>query len=178
MTMNNNVKIISISNHSGDSYRAFRKEIVLEVEGQQARVTLSSRPYKRSYRERNRKSRLSVYGTATENIWENFTNRTRRPYVEYRKIAKPFLEALGYPTKGLVWSQYAFCSCPCSPAFIMDAKIKSGIPTKGYTIGSFMTSEIVDIDIYVNLEVPMTDEAIPVDPARVEAIERVLVGIL
>ena len=176
--MNNNVKIISISNHTKDSYRAFRKEIVIEVDGQRAKVTLLSRPYKQGYRERTRKSRLSVYGTATENIWENFTNRTRRPYAEYRKIAKPFLEALGYPTKGLVWSQYAFCSCPCSPAFIMDAKIKSGVPTKGYAIGSYMTSEIVDIDICVNLELPMTDESIPVDPARVEAIERVLVGAL
>jgi hypothetical protein len=166
------MKIISISN--SESWRGvYRKEMVMEVGGQRATITFSSRGWKDGYRQRNRKSRLSVYGKTVESIAENFVNRTRRPYKVYRKAAQPFLEALGLPTKGIVWNQYAFCSCPCSPAFVMPERIVRGVGFNKYGA----REAIVDIDITIHDELPMVDEEIAPDMGRVEAIARVLTGV-
>ena len=58
-----------------------------------------------------------------ESLLDNLMNRKTRPYNEYRKQVIPaVLAALGLPAGTKVkWSQYAGCSCPCSPGFIVDA---------------------------------------------------------
>jgi phage/plasmid-associated DNA primase len=55
-----------------------------------------------------------------ESIMENLMNRRSRPINVYRKLAYQALEQIGYTKEDvkLNWSQYAGCSCPCSPGFI------------------------------------------------------------
>lgn len=56
-------------------------------------------------------------------VLENIFGRCSSPHKLYRRDVIPqVLAALGLPadTK-LRWSQYAGCSCPCSPGFIIDA---------------------------------------------------------
>lgn len=57
-----------------------------------------------------------------ETIMQNLMNRKGRPYTLYRKEVIPaVLAKLGLPSGTKVrWSQYAGCSCPCSPGFIID----------------------------------------------------------
>jgi hypothetical protein len=55
-----------------------------------------------------------------ENILENLTNRQNRPTKLFRQIVEEALEKEGITNPdGMAWSQYAGCSCPCSPGFIM-----------------------------------------------------------
>lgn len=165
------MKIISVENNQSERYGRYAKQMVIEVNGQRATVTFSSRAYNETWRERKRKSRLSVYGKDVESLADNFVNRTRRPYKVYREAAKPFLEALGLPTKGIVWNQYAFCSCPCSPAFIMPTAIirKVGYSYSSYSRKSSVVEAIVDISINIHESLPMVDESIDMDTNRVEA---------
>lgn len=54
-----------------------------------------------------------------ESILENFGNRVARPTDVYRKFLPEVSKALGLPEDTPYrWSQYAGCSCPCSPGFI------------------------------------------------------------
>jgi len=70
-------------------------------------------------RDMTRKSRLSVY-VQNESVLENFVNRRNRPVDEWRKILKErVLPRFGFPLVGLRWNPYAYCSCPCSPAFTL-----------------------------------------------------------
>lgn len=57
-----------------------------------------------------------------ETIWENLEKRRQRPYTIFKKEVIPaVLEKMGLPaTTKVRWSQYAGCSCPCSPGFIVD----------------------------------------------------------
>jgi hypothetical protein len=165
------MKIISVENNQSQRYGRYSKQMVIEVNGQRATVTFSSRGYNETWRERKRKSRLSVYGKDVESLADNFINRTRRPYKVYREAAKPFLEALGLPTKGIAWNQYAYCSCPCSPAFIMPHAIvrKVGYSYSSYSRTSTVVEAIVDISINIHESLPMVDENIDMDMNRVEA---------
>jgi hypothetical protein len=75
-----------------------------------------------------------------ESILENFGNRVSRPVDVYRKFLPQVAVALGLPedTK-FRWSQYAGCSCPCSPGFICK--------------------EVVSKDVHVELKnAPLVDE--------------------
>jgi hypothetical protein len=58
-----------------------------------------------------------------ENILDNLQNRTSRPSRLYAEAVAPALAALGLADtcKGS-WSQYAGCTCPCSPGFVVKAK--------------------------------------------------------
>jgi hypothetical protein len=161
------MKIISISNHE-TRRGGYYKTMEVELNGQRATISFSNRGWDNGYRQRKRKSRLSVYGKTVESLAENFVNRTRRPYKVYREAAKPFLEALGLPTKGIVWNQYAFCTCPCSPAFIMPAPIVRNVGFSKYG----PREEIVDIDITIHEELPTVDESIEMDMNRVDAFGR------
>lgn len=165
------MKIISVENRQSKTGGHYYKIMEVEVNGQRATITFSNRGYRQTWRERKRKSRLSVYGKDVESLADNFVNRTRRPYKLYREAAKPFLEALGLPTKGLVWSQYAYCSCPCSPGFIMPEPIRRnvGYEYSTYTRKSRVVNEIVDISINIHASMPMIDENIDMDLNRVEA---------
>lgn len=65
---------------------------------------------------------VSVEG---ETLIENLMNRKQRPHVAYRSIVKDealSLLGLSSETHTLHWSQYAGCSCPCSPGFIVKSK--------------------------------------------------------
>jgi hypothetical protein len=62
-----------------------------------------------------------VYCTPTnETVVENFFNRHNRPAKEYKKVAIDALKTLGIQATKMRWSQYAGCTCPCSPGFILD----------------------------------------------------------
>ena len=68
------------------------------------------------------KTRIYVFPTG-ESVMENLVNRRARPHSVYRKEVLPKLFAqLGWDAGTKVkWSQYAGCSCPCSPGFIVDS---------------------------------------------------------
>jgi hypothetical protein len=55
-----------------------------------------------------------------ETILESIQNRNRRPYEVYRKEVLP--QVMTGKLKGVKasWSQYAGCSCGCSPGFILN----------------------------------------------------------
>ena len=92
-----------------------------------------------------------------ESILENLENRRTRPYNEYRKVvADKALAELGLSsdTHTLSWSQYAGCSCPCSPGFIVKAKK-----------GTRFTHALPKADVWV------TVEAEPADDVSVESTE-------
>lgn len=65
-----------------------------------------------------------------ETILDNLMNRRDRPYKEWAKLLpEVFKQAFGiedfkkeYTAR---WDQYAGCSCPCSPGFVIRAKDKS-----------------------------------------------------
>lgn len=60
-----------------------------------------------------------------EGLIENLMNRRSRPSTAYRKAVQDVaLKELGLDRENftLTWSQYAGCSCPCSPGFIVKAK--------------------------------------------------------
>ena len=62
-----------------------------------------------------------VYFFPSETMLENIVNRFDRPYTEYRKLLPKILgKANIEPTVKARWSQYAGCSCGCSPAFILS----------------------------------------------------------
>jgi len=67
------------------------------------------------------KARLYIWPQG-ETIMENLVNRRHRPYVAYRKEILPDLyKQLGWDSSVKArWSQYAGCSCPCSPGFVLS----------------------------------------------------------
>ena len=90
-------------------------------------VTADTRDWRgESFRTITRRSRLSVWSDIPETVLDNVDNRTRRPYTEWRKLLTPHLESLNISTAGMRWSQYAFCSCPCSPGFILPDLYRDG----------------------------------------------------
>ena len=64
-----------------------------------------------------------------ESLINNIENRRQRPYTVYRKEVIPaVLEKMGLPKDTKVrWSQFAGCSCPCSPGFIIDDHYRKDI---------------------------------------------------
>lgn len=73
------------------------------------------------YKDWAKQTRIYVWPQG-ESILENLENRRQRPYTAYKKEVIPaVLEKMGLPADTKVrWSQYAGCSCPCSPGFIVD----------------------------------------------------------
>lgn len=66
-----------------------------------------------------------------ENILEDLANRHSRPYKIYRTLfpkVQKLLE-LKAPIKA-TWSQYAGCTCPCSPGFIITNTQELGLYRK------------------------------------------------
>lgn len=81
-----------------------------------------------NYREKTRGVTLREYDKAprvyisicNESIFENLVNRHARPRKLFKEVATQALKQKGIIPKKLRWSQYAGCSCPCSPGFILD----------------------------------------------------------
>lgn len=67
----------------------------------------------------NKKARVYLH-IEDESLAENLVNRRNRPVTEWRKIVQQVLWHYNMETK-FNWSQYAGCSCPCSPGFVLDA---------------------------------------------------------
>jgi hypothetical protein len=141
---------------------------VVDMGDYTADIALCARSWKSwntKYREYHRKSRISVWPDEQFNVMEHLMNRRRRPHSEWRKLIKPVLEKFGIDTRGLVWSQYAFCTCPCSPGFILNNELLA-------VIGGTAHARPFDIDITLHAKefsIPTVNEATPIDGARVEA---------
>lgn len=75
-----------------------------------------------SSRRRAKKARIYIWPKG-ESIMENLQNRRDRPHTAYRKEVLPTVfQKLGLdPATKVRWSQYAGCSCPCSPGFIVES---------------------------------------------------------
>jgi len=69
-------------------------------------------------RRRNKKARVYI-NIQDESILENLMNRKSRPIKLFRALLPDVYKKLGVDSKAR-WSQYAGCSCPCSPGFILD----------------------------------------------------------
>ena len=69
------------------------------------------------------KTRIYVHPQG-ESLRDNLSNRDTRPHTVYRKEVLPKLfTQLGWnPDTKVKWSQYAGCSCPCSPGFVLDVR--------------------------------------------------------
>lgn len=60
-----------------------------------------------------------------ETIFDNLANRTRRPYNIYKTAIWSSELPQVFDLGKLSWSQYAGCSCPCSPGFILPKQVVS-----------------------------------------------------
>jgi len=67
-----------------------------------------------------RQGRVYVSAVAEFNVLEDLTNRLRRPHKAWRPMVLAALEQIGIMPTRMYWSQYAGCSCPCSPGFRLD----------------------------------------------------------
>ena len=67
------------------------------------------------------KARIYIH-PQDETVMDNLMSRKERPHSIYRKEVLPKLfKQLGWDADTRVkWSQYAGCSCPCSPGFVVD----------------------------------------------------------
>lgn len=76
-----------------------------------------------------------------ETILENLSNRRTRPYNEYKRLIWGSLLTEVFNLGKLQWSQYAGCSCPCSPGFILP---RQTLNLGGQTFSHF--------DVWITLE--------------------------
>ena len=74
------------------------------------------------YNQRHKNTRVFVESCSEETVLEQLFNRKDRPHAEWRKTVIPeVLKELNLSADTKVrWSQYAGCTCPCSPAFIIQ----------------------------------------------------------
>jgi hypothetical protein len=87
------------------------------------KLTISPNGHDRFSRRPTPKPRIYCHPVG-ETILDNLRNRHSRPYNLYKPLVKAFLEEQGVDTTKVRvrWSQYAGCSCPCSPGFILETK--------------------------------------------------------
>jgi len=70
----------------------------------------------------NKTARVYIWPNEKETVVEQMVNRRCRPHQQWRRDVMPkVIQELKLPfdTK-YRWSQFAGCSCPCSPGFILD----------------------------------------------------------
>lgn len=84
----------------------------------------------RDYRDRKGTTTISFFHDG-ENVLEDLANRHSRPYKIYRTLFPKVQKLLGLkaPIKA-TWSQYAGCTCPCSPGFIITNTQELGLYRK------------------------------------------------
>lgn len=92
------------------------KEIEIEVRG--GKLVIMPRRNTRGWRDFGKAPRMYVH-VSDETIMDNLVNRKRRPYNVYKTLihASDVSDVLNLGK--LSWSQYAGCTCPCSPGFIL-----------------------------------------------------------
>lgn len=142
------------------TFRTDDKNLVI-AENDYARVTAEPRVQKwttdyrgrpilnMTHREWGRLSRVSVWGDNPESLIENLANRTRRPNREWKKLAVPHLSSVGIHADTMRWSQYAFCTCPCSPGFVLPER---------YHDENYLP---LDFTVFIKSEIPLVDENKP-----------------
>lgn len=77
----------------------------------------SWRDYRAAQKEAHGFSRV-FFSVKDETVMDQLINRRVRPRAEWRKLMPEVLEKAGIDPQKVRWSQYAGCSCPCSPGFI------------------------------------------------------------
>lgn len=84
----------------------------------------------RDYRDRKGTTTISFFHDG-ENVLEDLFNRHSRPHKLYRTLFPKIQKLLNLkaPIKA-TWSQYAGCSCPCSPGFIVTNCSELGLYRK------------------------------------------------
>lgn len=113
-----------------------------------ASVAIIGRRWDGSSRDYNKAPRMYVSAGGAFDVLEDLTNRTRRPHVAWKKIIKPLIEAYipQLDVSKMVWDQYAGCTCPCSPGFILKNTGR-------------ISDDIVHYDVWVKLSAaPNVDE--------------------
>lgn len=88
--------------------------------GSNVEITITERKLSRDirYSEYSAAPRMYVH-VENESILDNLANRKRRPYNVYKTLIHGSLLGQIFDLGKLTWSQYAGCSCPCSPGFIL-----------------------------------------------------------
>lgn len=89
-------------------------------------ITITPRvTWRLTTREAHKKPRMYVWPDENFNVLEDLANRTRRPHAAWRKAVERLVAATGAPLDltGMRWSQYAGCTCPCSPGFILKSQV-------------------------------------------------------
>ncbi len=80
--------------------------------------TLNTRPF--SSRKIDRKCPRVYFFEKNESVLSHLHRRYYHPHQEYRKLLPQVYEQLDFPLGVKAkWSQYAGCSCPCSPGFTL-----------------------------------------------------------
>jgi hypothetical protein len=84
-----------------------------------ATITLRERTWGRHTTSREYFAAPRLYVDVDDSLIDNLANRTRRPYNDYKTIIWGSMLDQVFDLGKLQWSQYAGCSCPCSPGFIL-----------------------------------------------------------
>ena len=159
-----------------------------------SRCVRPSSRYRQTYSDRQggRPSNSRIYfHIENESVLENLCNRTSRPTRAWAKILRErVLPLLGIEGK-VRWNQYAGCSCPCSPAFVIDGKIERA-EIDGKTSDHLIITRSKDkgpwsrftpysqVDLWVSIDAAMLGVPETEDPekraARTEAVARSVVA--
>lgn len=113
-------------------------------------ITLTKREFTKhtTNAEWNKSPRMYI-SIKDESILDNLANRKRRPYNVYKTMIHDSLLSQIFDLGKLQWSQYAGCSCPCSPGFVLPHQT---INMGGHTFTRF------DVWIEFGKSVPAVDE--------------------
>ena len=88
-------------------------------------ITERKRSIHEKWREYSSVPKIYIW-TEGESLMNNLMNRKSRPFKFYRKMVLPeVFKQLGWPADTKVrWSQYAGCTCPCSPGFRVHSNVR------------------------------------------------------
>lgn len=146
-----------------------RNRLTVRIEGDGFRLSIQQRRRELYVRRSDLTKAPRVYVWADDkfDVMEDLANRTRRPYTVWRKEVRRIFAMLS--EQGIVdldvtamgWSQYAGCSCPCSPGFVLKARPGVHFVSPEQTTGcEWLTN---GYDVYVTLtgkDVPTVDETL------------------
>jgi hypothetical protein len=85
-----------------------------------AAVKINERSWSRNTHKEMRKAPRVYVWPVGESLIDNLINRRSRPIKLFRGLALQGLKESGIEVQKMRWSQYAGCTCPCSPGFILD----------------------------------------------------------
>lgn len=85
----------------------------------------------RDWRDYAKKPRVYVWPQG-ETILQNLQERKNRPIRLFRDLAVKALAEHNITATKMRWSQYAGCTCPCSPGFILEQFESPDIPARKF----------------------------------------------